>query len=137
MAAADIDRPGYQGAGGPRADRLGRGLFVFHLAVGGYLVLGWMVPVAMALAFYLVLLPVVAVQWLINRGSCVINNIETWLRHGRWRDPRNPEEGGWLQMLAHRLFRRRPSHATLDMLSYASIAALWLLAFGHLSLLWA
>jgi hypothetical protein len=136
MASVDIEHLRYRSeAQRPRGDRLGRGLFVFHLLVGAYLLFGWAVPFAMALAFYLVLLPIVAVQWLINKGSCVLNNIETWLRHGRWRDPRNQEEAGWLSMLAHWLFRWRPSRPTLDALSYASVAALWLLAFAHLTLL--
>ena len=30
----------------PRTDALGLALFVFHLAVGGYLIFGWMVPAA-------------------------------------------------------------------------------------------
>jgi hypothetical protein len=138
MASIDVNGTGYtESRTGPRRDHLGRSLFLFHLLVGAYLVFGWLVPIAMALAVYLVLLPVVAAQWLINKGSCVINNFETWLRHGRWRDARKCEEAGFLSMLAQWLFRWRPSRTTLDALSYASVAALWLLAFGHLSLLWA
>jgi hypothetical protein len=137
MASIDVNDSGYcDAAMRPRIDPLGRSLFVFHVLVGLYLTLGWLVPVTMALALYMVVLPVIAGQWLINKGSCVLNNFETWLRHGRWRDERNPEEGGWLAMLAHWLFRWKPSRKTLGALSYASVAALWLLAFGHLSILW-
>lgn len=141
MASVDFHDPRVRGtarrnaAQGPRRDLLGQGLFAFHLAVGAFLILGWLIPYALGLAFYMVLLPVVAVQWLINKGSCVLNNFETWLRHGRWRDPRNYEEAGWLAMLAHWLFRWRPSRATLDALSYAAVAGLWILALAHFSLL--
>lgn len=136
---ASIDFDGMDGAAcpsRPRSDRLGRSLFVFHVIVGLYILFGWLVPVAMALVIYLVLLPAVAIQWLVNQGSCVINNIETWFRHGRWRDARNTEEAGFLSMLAHWLFRWRPSRPLLDGLSYASVAMLWILAFAHLSVLW-
>ena len=132
MASVDIQPGGFHdntAMAGPRTDHLGRGLFTFHAIVGLYLLFGWLVPEALALAVYLVLLPAVAVQWLLNGGSCILNNFETWLRHGRWRDPRNPEEGGFLSMLSHWLFRWGPSRATLDALSYSAVAMLWLLGF--------
>ena len=119
----------------PRTDALGRSLFVFHVLVGLYLCFGWLIPGAFALAVYMVVLPVIAVQWLLNQGSCVLNNFESWLRHGHWRDPRNYEEAGWLAMLANWLFRWTPSRSTLDTISYATVAGLWLLAFAHFSLL--
>lgn len=117
------------------SDRLGRRLFTFHLIVGLYLLTGWLVPSDLALAIYLVVLPAVALQWMVNGGSCVLNNFETWLRHGRWHDARNPEEGGFLLMLSGWLFRWRPSRAAIDVLSYGSVAGFWLLGFAHLSVL--
>jgi hypothetical protein len=136
MASIDVNEARYcETAVRPRSDYLGLTLFAFHLLVGMYLILGWLVPMALALAFYMVVLPIIAVQWLLNKGSCVLNNFESWLRHGRWRDERNREEGGWLSMLAHWLFRWKPSRKTLDTLSYATVAALWLLAFAHFSIL--
>lgn len=141
MASVDFEDPRLRDLSGrctptaPRADALGIGLFLFHVAVGAYLCFGWLVPMAFALAFYMVVLPVVAVQWLLNKGSCVLNNFESWLRHGRWRDPRNGEEASWLAMLAHWLFRWTPSRSTLDTISYATVAGLWILAFAHFSLL--
>lgn len=142
MASIDFHDPRVRGlnrrrdcARAPRNDLLGRTLFAFHVVVGVFLCFGWLLPFGMALAFYMVVLPVIAVQWLLNQGSCVLNNFESWLRHGSWRDPRNPEEAGWLAMLAHWLFRWRPSRSTLDVLSYATVAGLWMLAFAHFSLL--
>jgi hypothetical protein len=136
MASIDVNGTKYCDTGfRPRADYLGMGLFAFHVLVGAYLILGWLVPMAMALAFYMVALPIVAVQWLLNKGSCVIDNFETWLRHGRWRVPGNEREGGFLSFLAHWLFRWKPGRKTLDALSYATVAALWLLAFAHFSTL--
>ena len=142
MASTDFQDPIYRNCAqlappGPRTDGLGRALFVFHALIGVYLLIGWLAADALLLAVYLVLLPVIAVQWLLNQGSCVLNNIESWLRHGRWRDPRNHEEGGFLMMLADWLFRWRPSRTALDLVSYATVAALWTLGFAHLSLVWA
>jgi hypothetical protein len=118
---------------GPRLDGVGLGFFVSHLAVGVYILLGWIVSPAPALVFYLLLLPAIVMQWHVNRGSCVMNNIESWLRNGRWRDPANPEEGGFLLMLCRWLFRARPHPLVLDRFCYATVVVLWLLAASRFS----
>ena len=128
MASIDI-----QESYGPRRDRLGFSCFLFHLAVGAFVLIGWLLSSYEALMFYLVLLPAMATQWVVNKGSCVINNIESWLRTGQWRDPTNPEEGGFLSMLCDWLFAMRPSPVVLDRFSYAVVVFLWLLALGHIS----
>jgi|SRR5882672_7559879 len=118
---------------GPRSDRLGLSLFILHLFISTYVLAGWMVSLPSGLLFYLVLLPAIATQWRINRGSCVINNLESWLRSGRWHDPANREEGAFLLMLCEWLFRVKPHPKDLDALSYVAVFLLWLLAFSHFS----
>jgi hypothetical protein len=118
---------------GPRLDGIGLSFFLTHLAIGAYVLLGWLVSPAPALTIYLVLLPAMATQWYVNRGSCVMNNIESWLRSGRWRDPNNPEEAGFLLMLCQWAFRARPHPSVLDRFSYGAVLVLWLLAASRLS----
>ena len=128
MASIDI-----QESSGPRRDRLGLSCFVFHLMVGAFVLVGWLISSYDALMFYMVLLPAMATQWAVNRGSCIINNLESWFRSGHWHDPTNPEEGGFLLMLCDWLFTIRPSPLALDRFSYAVVLFLWLLALGHFS----
>lgn len=118
---------------GPRRDGLGLTFFLSHLVVGAYICLGWFLSSPETLPFYLLLLPAVMTQWYVNQGSCVMNNIESWLRSGRWRDPSNPEEAGFLLMLSQWMFGIRPHPAVLDRFSYAAILILWLLAASRLS----
>ena len=128
MASIDI-----QESCGPRRDRLGLSFFLFHLAVGVFVLAGWLISSYEALTFYLVLLPAMATQWAVNKGSCIINNFESWLRTGQWRHPSNPEEAGFLMMLCDWMFAIRPSPIALDRFSYAVVVFLWLLALGHFS----
>ena len=114
-------------------DGIGLGFLITHLAIGGYVLLGWLISPEPALTVYLVLLPGMATQWYVNRGCCVMNNIESWLRSGRWRDPNNPEEAGFLLMLCHWLFRARPHPVVLDRFSYVTVLVLWLLAASRFS----
>jgi hypothetical protein len=130
MASIDVQEPA-----GPRSDALGLSLFVFHLGVGLYILTAWAIPSVYALSLYLVLIPLVVAQWAMNRGSCVINNFESWLRTGYWRHPSNPEEGRWLQMLIYWAFGIRPSGRHTDALCYGVMAVLWLLGLTQLLLL--
>ncbi|MSP95396.1 MAG: hypothetical protein EXR00_09010 [Alphaproteobacteria bacterium] len=122
MASIDI-----QEYAGPRQDRLGLGLFIFHIVVSLYVLFGWVMPSLV----YLVLLPLIGLQWRFNQGCCVINNFESWLRTGHWRDPDSKEEGTFLLMLCEWLGRVRPEPKVLDRTSYGTLTVLWLFGFGR------
>jgi hypothetical protein len=130
MASIDI-----QEGAGPRKDRLGLTCFILHLAIGGFVLTGWMVASFDLLMLYLLLLPAMATQWAVNRRTCIINNLESWLRTGLWHNPQNCEEGGFLLMIFDWLFAIRPSPAAIDRLSYGVVFFLWLLGLSHVSLL--
>ena len=94
-----------------------------------------MIPSTSALIFYLVFLPLVAMQWLVNRGSCVISNIETLLRARQWRDPAVEREGRFISTILLFVFGVKASASTVDTLSFGAILVLWFLGFAHLSML--
>jgi len=77
-----------------KRDLLGNFCFYLHFAVMLYIVTGWLVPWNPALGVYLVFIPGVFVQWQVNKDTCILNNIEGWLRTRKWRNKEvNPEEG--------------------------------------------
>jgi hypothetical protein len=76
-----------------RFDRLRIALFGVHLALIAYVSLGWLIPSRSALYVYALLLPMIAMQWLLNGGASIVNNIENLLRTGAWNDARNEFEG--------------------------------------------
>jgi hypothetical protein len=127
---ASIDFEEYSG---PPTDGLGIGLLSIHLVVGLYVMAGWIVSSTLGLAFYLLLLPLVAAQWRFNRRCCVLNNLESRLRFGCWRHPGNKQEGAFLLMLCDWCFQIRPSPVTLDRLSYGVVALLWFVGLVHLA----
>jgi hypothetical protein len=113
-------------------DLLGKACFTFHFAVMIYIVAGWAIPARAALVFYLVFLPGVALQWQFNKNACVLNNLESWLRSGRWRDPSNREEGQWLLTLVGDVTGLQFTPAQMDAFTYGVLAALWALGLWHL-----
>ena len=120
---------------GPVRDVLGLSFFLVHLCVCAYIFGGWLIPSTSALVFYLAFLPLVAMQWLVNRGSCVIGNIETFLRTRRWRDPEAEREGPFMTAPMRFIFGSKASSSTVDGLNFGSVIVLWILGFVHLSML--
>jgi len=115
-----------------KRDALGTLCFYLHFAVMIYIVTGWLAPFSAALIFYLCFLPAVAVQWQFNKNSCVLNNFESLLRSGRWRDPNNTEEGAWLQTLALNVTGILFKPWQMDAFTYFIIAVLWSAGLSHL-----
>jgi len=80
-------------------DGLRATLFAAHLAIIAYVGLGWLVPSRTALYVYALLLPMIAIQWLLNGGVSIVNNIENLVRRGRWNDSQNRFEGALFKTL--------------------------------------
>jgi hypothetical protein len=114
-----------------RRDLLGQACFYLHLVVMLYIVFGWAAPWRGALLFYAAFLPAVATQWLLNKNSCVLNNFESLIRTGRWRDAGNEEEGAWLLTLARDTLGLRATPAQMDAFIYMVLALLWGLGLSH------
>ena len=126
---ADIDRE----ALAPKRDLLGHLCFTFHFAVMIYVVAGWLVPWRPALVFYLLFVPAIYVQWLVNKDTCILNNVEGFMRTGRWRNKEiNPEEGAWLLTLATNVTGIEITAFQINVLTYSVLACVWLLALARL-----
>ncbi len=131
----DLKEPGRHKPVGPNRDFLGLSFFLVHLFICAYIIFGWVVPSTSALVFYLVFLPLVAMQWLVNSGSCIISNLETLARTRRWRDPNSAREGRFISTAAFSLLGLNTSPSDVDSLSFCALFILWLLGFIHLSVL--
>jgi len=116
-----------------KRDLLGNFCFYFHFVVMLYIVTGWLVPWNPALFFYLGFLPLVFLQWQVNQDTCILNNIEGWLRTRRWRNKElNPEEGAWLLTLVSSITGWKLQPWMMNAFTYFVLAVLWLLGFAHL-----
>lgn len=113
-------------------DGLGWTCFALHIAIVAFSALGWLAPWRWVLIVYLVYVPFIVVQWQLNRGSCILNNIESLIRTGRWRDPGNAEEGAFLLRLVEDVFGFHPTHRQMNVFIYAIVSIFWGLAAGNL-----
>jgi hypothetical protein len=117
----------------PKRDAIGTICFYHHIAMMLYIVLGWAAPWRGALIFYLIFVPSVIAQWRLNNNTCVLNNIESLMRIGKWRNPKNREEGAWLHTLITDKTGVPITKSQLDIVMYSVMAAFWCVGLLHLN----
>ena len=111
-----------------RRDALGIAFFLLHVAILIYILIGWALPRPLV---YVVFLPLMVLHWPLNRNTCILNNLETLVRTGRWRDARNWEEGAWLRLLIKSVLGFEFSPRQIDVLTYSLLMVLWGLGLWH------
>ncbi|HEX7743587.1 MAG TPA: hypothetical protein VF442_14315 [Sphingobium sp.] len=120
-------------AGKTKRDGLGRICFLIHIAILIYVVSGWLWPGRTWLWGYLIFLPSMVLHWKLNRDTCLLNNLENWLRHRRWRaSGANREEGAWLRTLLADATGIVLTRARMDAVIYAAVSLFWLLGLARI-----
>lgn len=108
--------------------------FAFHLLIVAYVSIGWLASTRIGLFFYLLLLPIIVMQWLFNAGSSIINNAETLIRTGHWHDARNTFEGHFFQNML-RVVGIRANTALINFITCTTMLILWIEAFFRMILI--
>lgn len=106
-----------------------------HMALVFYGLFGWLIPSEPWLVAHLIFIPALVVVWVANKGVCPLNNVETLLTSGRWRDPDNAEEGSFLVVIVERYLDVRPTQGLMDRVTYGLMAFVWMLSWLHLGTL--
>jgi hypothetical protein len=107
-------------------------LKTLHWIIVLYGVSGWLSPNEGWLIVYLVFVPIMVIHWRFNDNSCILNNIETWLLTGKWRNKHNPEEGGFVHTTLLRVLGWAPSARVMDQVIYGLMAAVWIVGYVRL-----
>jgi hypothetical protein len=82
-----------------RIDKLRQASIAAHLVILIYVGIGWTITSRPFLYVYLLILPGIILQWLLNFGSSIVNNFETLARIGCWDDDGNVFQGAFLRLL--------------------------------------
>ena len=118
--------------GPQKRDPLGWAFFIVHFLPLIYVVTGWFSPGRWPLIVYLVFLPAMFLQWRLNEDSCVLNNLESLIRTGSWRNPGNREEGAWLRTVVNDATGWHLSRAQMDGFINGVLIVFWLIGFSRL-----
>jgi hypothetical protein len=113
-------------------DTLGAVCHYLHLAIMAFFLGGWAIPFHPVLIFYLFFIPGVAIQWQFNKNSCVLNNLESYIRYGTWRARENAEEGAWLMTLIKNATGIQLRPWQVEAITYGMLGVLWMAGLSHL-----
>jgi hypothetical protein len=102
--------------------------FTAHLLIVAYVSIGWLASTRTGLLFYLLLLPMIVMQWLLNAGASILDNAETLIRTGHWHDSRNIFEGHFFQNILC-MAGIRISSALINLIVCATLLLFWIEAF--------
>jgi hypothetical protein len=119
---------------GLHLDRLRLGLLGVHCAIIAYVSLGWLVPARPFLYAYLLVLPSIVLQWLLNKGSSIVSNFENVVRKRCWNDPANCLEGAFFRSFLERL-GIRATGAQITTVCCSLMAIFWIEALCRLVLI--
>ena len=119
---------------GRAASTLTSACHYLHTGLVIFVLVGWLVPLADVLLVHLAFVPLLVVTWRLNANTCPLNNIESRLTKGVWRDPENREEGSFLVVLVEKYLGLHPTQRLMDIVTYALMATAWLLSLAHYSL---
>ncbi len=112
-------------------------LRVIHYAALAFGAVGWMIPSKPVLIVYLVFLMLLVLQWRLNKDSCLLDNAESWLRHGRFRaGAANPNEGSFLANVVHQVFGIRVHEPLASRLIYIVMGVFFVFGAIHLAWRW-
>jgi len=84
-------------------DRLRSLSLAVHGAIVVFVALGWLMSSRLGLYLYLLLLPLLVMQWILNGGSSIVDNFENLNRCGRWSDSANRFEGALFKTVLARI----------------------------------
>jgi hypothetical protein len=80
-----------------RIDKLRRLSIAVHMVIVAYVATGWLINWRTFLFVYLLVLPAILLQWILNYGSSIVANFENLIRIGRWDDDENVFQGAFFQ----------------------------------------
>ena len=108
--------------------------FAIHVAIVVYVALGWLISSRTALYFYTLLLPVIALQWILNAGCSVVNNFENLARVGKWETPDLARKAGFFRSVLSAV-GLRPSQAQITTALCSLMLIFWVCAVCRMMLI--
>ncbi len=109
------------------------GIALLHYSLIPVMLLAWMVPSSTVLIAHLIAVPLLVLQWRLNGDVCLLNNVESWLRRGRWRDKADPDQGQWIRGIVARLTGIQLGPRGVSILVNSLLALSWSFSWVHLA----
>jgi len=98
---------------------------LIHHGIILFVVLGWAIPSREVRLIHMIFLPLMFLHWRLNRNTCILTNLEHWLR-GSTRP--KEQQTGFIRGAAEKILRRELSESRVNTVIYAILVVVWLLS---------
>ena len=88
-----------------------------HYAVLVYSLFGWLIPGPVALTVYLSAQVLMVIQWKFNHGTCILTNIENWLKGVPW-SQRGEQQGDFIGGIIRKVLKIDPTDRQIEWFVY-------------------
>ncbi len=99
-----------------------------HFLILIYVLVGWALPQKLLFA-YLLFIPVMILQWLVNDGTCILTNIENYVRQKP--AAKKVQQGQFLRGVVKKLIGVSPTDKALFWSIYALLGLFWIVALAR------
>ena len=115
-------------------DKLQQASIAAHLVILVYVAVGWTITSRPFLYLYVLILPSIILQWLLNFGSSIVNNFENLARIGCWDDDGNVFQGAFLRILLSEVGLVLPNFV-INTIACVLMFVLWVAAMWRMILI--
>lgn len=106
---------------------------LLHAAILAYVAGGWLISDHEALFVYTLVLPLIALQWLLNRGASIVSNFEVLVRTGHWSDQSLALEATLFRRALSR-FGVKATNAEINLVVLSTMFFFWMAAMYRMVL---
>ncbi len=101
-------------------------LVFLHFAIVMFVIFGCLLTNHKVLLFHLIFLPILVLHWKTNDGVCYLTQIEHKIQG---KGAKKIElQGGFTENLFKKFFRRQPTRALLQNITYSIMAVSWMIS---------
>lgn len=104
---------------------------VIHHAVVLFVLLAWLAPLPEVWLTHVIFLPLMVVQWIANRGMCLLSNLEHLLLGNGFYPTAG--ESGFIRSVLAKFFDPLPREELVNLGMYCVLAAVWSCSLLRLS----
>jgi hypothetical protein len=94
-----------------------------HFVVLIFVVMGWIFPYSIVWLAHFIFVPLMILQWQFNQGSCLLTNIEYYLRGDH--PDKQRQQGQFIKSLISRCFDPLPPDALIKYWIYLIVGICW------------
>jgi len=100
-----------------------------HHSIVLWVLFGWSLPWKNALIAHLIFLPLMVLHWQFNRNTCILSNLELWLRGQRMPREKQP---GFVKTMIEKIVKRPVDSDVVNQAAYVIVAFSWAISLAEL-----